>query len=436
MPDPDQRHLGRSRGRSGLTYGNFLLERGRARPSTSASNPRTAGSAACRSATSPASRSSCARSSTGPPPSSSTASTPSRSRARSSRGDISLRLAGPDQLIRLLEAGADLSRPARDPDRRRAGAAGRPARGARPRRDRRPDLRPDRDLLPGDHPGAGRRGAQARLGRTARCSRRTSGSRTARSSSRARPSPASAIEPTAGSAPATSAASTRRASSTSPGRTSEVIVTGGENVMPGRGRGRCCCRHPAVADAAVVGRAGPRVAGGRDCALVVLADGRGDRRGGAALALRRHRWRPTRSRSGSSFVASLPRTRFGQAAPRRAARAGRSLASAAAWPPTRSSTTRTPTSPSLEGKTVAILGYGSQGHAHALNLKDSGVDVVVGLRPDSSSRADAEAEGLEVLDVADAASRGDIVMILLPGREAGRDLARGDRGRDRRRATC
>ncbi len=49
----------------------------------------------------------------------------------------------------------------------------------------------------------------------------------------------------------------------------------------------------------------------------------------------------------------------------------------------------------LEGKTVAILGYGSQGHAHALNLKDSGVDVVVGLRPDSSSRAEAEAAGLE-----------------------------------------
>jgi len=68
----------------------------------------------------------------------------------------------------------------------------------------------------------------------------------------------------------------------------------------------------------------------------------------------------------------------------------------------------------LEGKTVAILGYGSQGHAHALNLKDSGVDVVVGLRPDSSSRADAEAEGLEVLDIPDAASRGDLVMILLP----------------------
>src|SRR5215207_5352964 len=68
----------------------------------------------------------------------------------------------------------------------------------------------------------------------------------------------------------------------------------------------------------------------------------------------------------------------------------------------------------LEGKTIAILGYGSQGHAHALNLKESGMNVVVGLRPDSPSRADAEAEGLEVLDVADAASRGDVVMILLP----------------------
>jgi ketol-acid reductoisomerase len=63
---------------------------------------------------------------------------------------------------------------------------------------------------------------------------------------------------------------------------------------------------------------------------------------------------------------------------------------------------------------VAILGYGSQGHAHALNLRDSGIDVVVGLRSDSPSRAEAEAEGLEVLSVADAAGRGDVVMILLP----------------------
>jgi ketol-acid reductoisomerase len=73
----------------------------------------------------------------------------------------------------------------------------------------------------------------------------------------------------------------------------------------------------------------------------------------------------------------------------------------------------------LDGKTVAILGYGSQGHAHALNLKDSGVDVVVGLRPDSSSVADAESHGLEVLPLADAASRGDIVMILLPDEKQG-----------------
>jgi ketol-acid reductoisomerase len=68
----------------------------------------------------------------------------------------------------------------------------------------------------------------------------------------------------------------------------------------------------------------------------------------------------------------------------------------------------------LDGKTVAILGYGSQGHAHALNLKDSGVSVVVGLRPDSSSVEKARQDGLEVTDIADAASRGDVVMVLLP----------------------
>jgi ketol-acid reductoisomerase len=68
----------------------------------------------------------------------------------------------------------------------------------------------------------------------------------------------------------------------------------------------------------------------------------------------------------------------------------------------------------LEGKTVAIIGYGSQGHAHALNLTDSGVDVVVGLRESSSSVPLAREQGLEVLPVADAASRGDIVMMLVP----------------------
>ena len=73
----------------------------------------------------------------------------------------------------------------------------------------------------------------------------------------------------------------------------------------------------------------------------------------------------------------------------------------------------------LEGRTVAVLGYGSQGHAHALNLRDSGVDVVVGLREGSESAGKAEAEGLEVLSLADAASRGDAVMVLLPDERQG-----------------
>ena len=68
----------------------------------------------------------------------------------------------------------------------------------------------------------------------------------------------------------------------------------------------------------------------------------------------------------------------------------------------------------LDGKLVAVLGYGSQGHAHALNLHDSGVDVIVGLREGSSSVQAARDAGLEVTDVADAASRGDVVVVLLP----------------------
>jgi ketol-acid reductoisomerase len=71
----------------------------------------------------------------------------------------------------------------------------------------------------------------------------------------------------------------------------------------------------------------------------------------------------------------------------------------------------------IAGRKVAIVGYGSQGHAHALNLRDSGVDVRVGLRAGSGSRAKAEAAGLRVLDVADAAAEADLVMILLPDTE-------------------
>jgi len=68
----------------------------------------------------------------------------------------------------------------------------------------------------------------------------------------------------------------------------------------------------------------------------------------------------------------------------------------------------------LDGKTVAVIGFGSQGHAHAQNLKDSGVDVVVGLREGSSSVDKARAAGLEVLSMAEAASRGELVMVLVP----------------------
>ncbi|MFQ5606147.1 MAG: ketol-acid reductoisomerase, partial [bacterium] len=73
----------------------------------------------------------------------------------------------------------------------------------------------------------------------------------------------------------------------------------------------------------------------------------------------------------------------------------------------------------LSGKTIAVLGYGSQGHAHALNLQDSGMQVVVGLRKDSRSWKKAEAEGLEVVETAEAAKRGDVVMVLLPDQDQG-----------------
>jgi ketol-acid reductoisomerase len=68
----------------------------------------------------------------------------------------------------------------------------------------------------------------------------------------------------------------------------------------------------------------------------------------------------------------------------------------------------------LKDKTVAIIGYGSQGHAHALNLKNSGINVIVGLYPGSKSQAKAEAAGLTVKNVDDAAKIADVIMILLP----------------------
>jgi len=71
----------------------------------------------------------------------------------------------------------------------------------------------------------------------------------------------------------------------------------------------------------------------------------------------------------------------------------------------------------LEGKTVAVIGFGSQGHAHALNLHDSGVRVVVGLREGSPSRERAREAGLEVAGIAEAAEAGDIVMMLVPDQD-------------------
>jgi ketol-acid reductoisomerase len=73
----------------------------------------------------------------------------------------------------------------------------------------------------------------------------------------------------------------------------------------------------------------------------------------------------------------------------------------------------------LAGKTVAVIGFGSQGHAHALNLFDSGIDVVVGLREGSASRAEAEEYGVRVMSPAEATAAADIVMLLVPDQHMG-----------------
>ena len=72
----------------------------------------------------------------------------------------------------------------------------------------------------------------------------------------------------------------------------------------------------------------------------------------------------------------------------------------------------------LKGKKIAVIGYGSQGHAHALNLQESGCDVVVGLRTTSASCAKAEAAGLKVLETAEAAKVADVIMMLVPDEAA------------------
>ena len=79
----------------------------------------------------------------------------------------------------------------------------------------------------------------------------------------------------------------------------------------------------------------------------------------------------------------------------------------------------------LKGRKIAVIGYGSQGHAHAQNLRDSGMDVRVGLRADSASRPKAEQAGLRVVDTATAAREADIVMMLVPD-EQGAEIYEGE----------
>ncbi len=81
----------------------------------------------------------------------------------------------------------------------------------------------------------------------------------------------------------------------------------------------------------------------------------------------------------------------------------------------------------LKGKKIAVIGFGSQGHAHALNLRDSGMDVCVGLGAKSPSREKATKQGLQVFDTAEAAKRADVIMVLVPDEMGSRNL----RGRNR-----
>jgi len=204
------------------------------------------------------------------------------------------------------------------------------------------------------------------------------------------------------------------------GRLGETIISGGENVAPAEVE-QALLAHPAVRDAAVVGRP-DRQWGERVTAYVVLGE---DATEDELIRHCRSRLAAYKTPKAICRIAEIPRNA-----------AGKILRSQLAQPPdaaegenrdtgwkARTATQVECTSvirdadadlAALDGKTVAILGYGSQGHAHALNLNDSGVSVVVGLREGSASVAKARDDGLEVLSIAAAARRGDVVMILLP----------------------
>ena len=89
----------------------------------------------------------------------------------------------------------------------------------------------------------------------------------------------------------------------------------------------------------------------------------------------------------------------------------------------------------LDGKTIAVIGYGSQGHAHALNARDSGCKVIIGLYEGSKSWAKAEAQGFEVYTAAEAAKKADIIMILIND-ELQADMYKKDIERTSNPATC
>ncbi len=85
----------------------------------------------------------------------------------------------------------------------------------------------------------------------------------------------------------------------------------------------------------------------------------------------------------------------------------------------------------LSGKTIAVIGYGSQGHAQAQNLRDSGLDVVVGLHEGSKSREKAKADGLRVESVADATKQADVMMVVIPDQTQQEGLQGVDQGESR-----
>jgi len=89
----------------------------------------------------------------------------------------------------------------------------------------------------------------------------------------------------------------------------------------------------------------------------------------------------------------------------------------------------------LDGKTIAIIGYGSQGHAHALNLKESGCDVIIGLYEGSKSWAKAEKQGFKVYTAAEAAKKADIIMILIND-ELQADMYRKTSNQTLKQETC